>query len=139
MSCAIASINGVKTMNSEFTIYQKSTGKIVKAMQCDKDTLLINMNEDESYIEGFYKPDDYKIVDGEPVQVVPDLLEEMTNQNLMRRMSELAGSDWTQLPDVALSDSEKSNYAKYRQALRDITTHSNWPNLNDSDWPKLET
>ena len=126
-------------MNSEFTIYQKSTGKIVKAMQCDKETLLINLNEDESYIDGFYKPDDYKIVDGEPVQVVPDLLEEMKNRNLERRMSQLAGSDWTQLPDVALSDSEKSNYAKYRQALRDITTHSNWPNLNDSDWPTLET
>lgn len=23
----------------------------------------------------------------------------------------------------------------YRQALRDITTHANWPNLADSDWP----
>ena len=23
----------------------------------------------------------------------------------------------------------------YRQALRDITTHSNWPNLNPEDWP----
>lgn len=23
----------------------------------------------------------------------------------------------------------------YRQALRDITTHPNWPNLEESDWP----
>jgi len=23
----------------------------------------------------------------------------------------------------------------YRQALRDITTHSNWPNLEEGDWP----
>jgi hypothetical protein len=23
----------------------------------------------------------------------------------------------------------------YRQALRDITTNSNWPNLTSSDWP----
>jgi hypothetical protein len=23
----------------------------------------------------------------------------------------------------------------YRQALRDITNHANWPNLNDEDWP----
>jgi hypothetical protein len=23
----------------------------------------------------------------------------------------------------------------YRQALRDITTHADWPNLADSDWP----
>jgi len=24
---------------------------------------------------------------------------------------------------------------EYRQALRDITTHPNWPNLEESDWP----
>ena len=23
----------------------------------------------------------------------------------------------------------------YRQALRDITTHSNWPHLEEDDWP----
>jgi hypothetical protein len=23
----------------------------------------------------------------------------------------------------------------YRQALRDITSHANWPNLTDADWP----
>lgn len=25
----------------------------------------------------------------------------------------------------------------YRQTLRDITTHANWPNLNDEDWPAM--
>ena len=28
-----------------------------------------------------------------------------------------------------------SEMATYRQALRDITTHENWPNLEDADWP----
>jgi len=23
----------------------------------------------------------------------------------------------------------------YRQALRDITTHANWPDLGEADWP----
>jgi len=23
----------------------------------------------------------------------------------------------------------------YRQALRDITSHANWPHLEDADWP----
>ena len=23
----------------------------------------------------------------------------------------------------------------YRQALRDLPTHDNWPNLGDDDWP----
>ena len=57
----------------------------------------------------------------------------------MRRNAELAGTDWTQLADVARTDTQKQNYATYRQALRDITTNKNWPNLNDSDWPNLET
>ena len=41
--------------------------------------------------------------------------------------------------DVTMADAWKT----YRQALRDITTHSNWPNLKspdpsgagDNDWP----
>ena len=32
----------------------------------------------------------------------------------------LAGSDWTQLPDNALTDSKKAEWATYRQALRDL-------------------
>ena len=126
-------------MNGEFTIYQKSTGKIVKAIRCNQDTLTANVSDDESYIEGFYKPDDYQIVDGEPVQIVVDESEVNRIDNSMRRNAELSGTDWTQLSDVALTDSEKAKYATYRQALRDITTHSNWPNLNDSDWPTMET
>ena len=35
------------------------------------------------------------------------------------------------LSDRPLSDEMRD----YRQALRDITTHANWPNLNDEDWP----
>tara|TARA_B100001250_G_scaffold128329_1_gene109214 strand:- start:2133 stop:2513 length:381 start_codon:yes stop_codon:yes gene_type:complete len=126
-------------MNLEFTIYQTSTGKIAKAIQCDEETLKINLGDGESYIEGFYRPSDYEIVEGEPVQIVIDQDQQSRNLNLTRRNMELAGTDWTQLSDVALTDSEKAKYATYRQALRDITTHSNWPNLNDSDWPTMET
>ena len=42
-------------------------------------------------------------------------------------------SDWTQMPDY--SGVTKTDWATYRQALRDITTHSNFPDLQDSDWP----
>ena len=36
----------------------------------------------------------------------------------------------------ALSDrTMTSQQTTYRQALRDITAHANWPNLSDSDWP----
>ena len=43
----------------------------------------------------------------------------------------LAETDWTALSDVTMS----TEMAAYRQALRDITTHANWPNLADADWP----
>lgn len=36
-------------------------------------------------------------------------------------------SDWTQMPDVDLSSEVKGLWLSYRQALRDITTQSNFP------------
>ena len=43
----------------------------------------------------------------------------------------LADTDWTAMSDVTMADNMKT----YRQALRDLPTHSNWPNLADDDWP----
>jgi len=47
----------------------------------------------------------------------------------------LTDSDWTQIPDSPLTDAQKTSWGVYRQALRDITSHANWPNLEDADWP----
>lgn len=47
----------------------------------------------------------------------------------------LSDSDWTQVPDSALTDEAKALWVTYRTALRDITAHENWPNLEDADWP----
>ena len=43
----------------------------------------------------------------------------------------LADTDYMALSDVSMS----AEMTTYRQALRDITSHANWPNLSDSDWP----
>jgi len=43
----------------------------------------------------------------------------------------IAETDWTGLSDVTMS----AEMTTYRQALRDITTHANFPNLADDDWP----
>jgi len=51
--------------------------------------------------------------------------------NRSTRDSKLAETDWTAMSDVTMADNMKT----YRQALRDLPTHSNWPNLEDSDWP----
>ena len=52
------------------------------------------------------------------------------NRNKRNRL--LSESDWTQVADAPV---DATAWATYRQALRDITTHTNWPNLDDADWP----
>jgi len=47
------------------------------------------------------------------------------------RNEKLAETDWTAMSDVTMADNMKT----YRQALRDLPTHKNWPNLEDADWP----
>ena len=47
----------------------------------------------------------------------------------------LSDSDWTQIPDSALTDEAKALWVTYRTALRDLPAHANWPNLEDADWP----
>ena len=58
-------------------------------------------------------------------------------QNRGIRNNKLSDTDWTQVEDSSLSASKKQDYKDYRQALRDITNHENWPNLTDEDWPIL--
>lgn len=48
-----------------------------------------------------------------------------------RRDNKLAETDWHGMSDVTMADNMKT----YRQALRDLPTNSNWPNLEDADWP----
>jgi hypothetical protein len=43
----------------------------------------------------------------------------------------LADTDWMALSDVTMS----ADMTAYRQALRDITSHANFPYLTDEDWP----
>ena len=47
------------------------------------------------------------------------------------RASLLAETDFYALSDVTMADAMTT----YRQALRDLPSHSNWPDLEDSDWP----
>lgn len=58
--------------------------------------------------------------------------------NRSKRDEELQRTDWTQANDSPLSESDQLKYRAYRQALRDLTTHENWPELQEEDWPTLE-
>ena len=51
--------------------------------------------------------------------------------NRVERDRLLEETDWTGMSDVTMTAKMKT----YRKALRDITSHSNWPNLEEADWP----
>ena len=51
--------------------------------------------------------------------------------NRQTRDSKLAETDFYGLSDVTMS----ADMTTYRQALRDITSHANWPHMGDDDWP----
>lgn len=56
---------------------------------------------------------------------------QQANRMRSERNMRLQGTDYLALSDNTLT----TEMATYRQALRDITSHANWPYLNDSDWP----
>ena len=62
-------------------------------------------------------------------------IQQKTNQEIQQladevreeRNSKLAACDWTQLSDAAITDEFKIVWQNYRQALRDITSQSEFP------------
>lgn len=56
----------------------------------------------------------------------------VAQQHRTTRNSLLASSDWTQVADAPV---DATAWATYRQALRDITSHANFPYLDAADWP----
>jgi len=60
-------------------------------------------------------------------------LEDISAEDLNRhkRKMLLNQTDWWAGSDLTMTAAQTT----YRQALRDITDHVNWPNLSESDWP----
>jgi hypothetical protein len=98
---------------------------------------------------GYYTEEDAPMPDmvGEPIysgkwvltKTVVPLTEEQIADNNARKAKEnranrdalVAETDYLALTDNTLT----AEMAAYRQALRDITTHANWPHLSEADWP----
>jgi hypothetical protein len=55
----------------------------------------------------------------------------LSQDNRRIRDALLKQTDWWASSDLTMTAEQTA----YRQALRDITTHANWPHLEDSDWP----
>ena len=56
-----------------------------------------------------------------------------TGQEIMRlaRDQKLRDSDWTQMADAPLTDAKKTEWATYRQSLRDVPSNNTSPSFDD--------
>jgi hypothetical protein len=85
------------------------------------------MNNMINMITGEVLPDPHRLDDVEAPEALAEHNKEM-------RQALLFETDWTQLSDV--NQKIRYAYVGYRQALRDLPDHPNWPQLTIEDWPK---
>lgn len=64
----------------------------------------------------------------------PDPAESLSAEVREKRDQLLKDSDWTQIPDSPLNETEKYLWKQYRQNLRDIPQQSGFPEY--IDWPE---
>lgn len=64
------------------------------------------------------------------IKTADDIRQDKSAVQRARRDSRLADSDWTMLPDAP---TDKDAWAAYRQALRDVTKQTGFPNT--VTWP----
>jgi len=78
----------------------------------------------------------------EKAAVVTSANAAIAERNRTERDKRLAACDWIVTKALEAGGSVPSAWVTYRTALRNITAHSNWPNINypdmegnNSDWP----
>lgn len=123
----------------DITVYDTASG-VIKSIFCgfsDSERASL-VAEGESFIEGAYPPDIYSHVEN-GAAVLRQTSFDYAESNRHKRDALLFRCDWTQMNDSPLSDSDKASWRTYRQALRDLPNHTNWPNLVSGDWPSEPT
>lgn len=90
--------------------------------------------------------DRYKLVDG-AVELMTEAEitaadqeaadEEAAQFNRGKRDGLLAASDWMVIKALEAGGTVPANVTTYRQALRDMPDHTEWPNVDENDWPSL--
>jgi len=71
------------------------------------------------------------LLSGQIADYTPPTTEEIASEMRAVRNIRLLATDWMAGQDRTMTQAELN----YRQALRDITSHANWPNLSEDDWP----
>ena len=147
----------VKVTNGEIDTYPYSVGKLrrdnprVSFPRKISDEMLASYGvHDVKWLPRPEHDPETHFVEYSPVPVLQDgawvysptvreLSEEQIAERSVSRAGEaranrntlLAETDFYALTDVTMD----ATMTTYRQALRDITAHDNWPNLANNDWP----
>ena len=66
---------------------------------------------------------------------IAERTEQKANSVRSQRDNLLADSDWRVIKAQETGTAMSVEWVAYRQALRDITDHANFPWLDDADWP----
>jgi len=130
---------------SDYTIYNTSTGVIIANLQADSDSLAdLNTPTGHQWIKQKSDSETQRVVDGSIVSktstdlVAATLVTDRYNAE-SKRLELLAKSDYVQTVDfnAKLSDSARTNWQNYRQALRDVPDQSGYP--SSITWPTKPT
>lgn len=117
---------------THYTIYNTATGEILGGGSTNVTISEIALETGQSIIEGLYNVEEYKIIDGVAVAQTVSIWSTVRGQ----RNALLSESDWTQMSDSPLSASKKTEWATYRQTLRDIpSTQSTVTDIDNIIWP----
>jgi|TARA_B100000963_G_scaffold305894_1_gene280293 hypothetical protein len=115
-----------------YTKYKTDTGEITSTGVTNVALNNISLESGESVIEGNYNVQEYKIIGGEAVAQTVSIWPGVR----ALRDNLLSESDWTQLSDSPLTDSKKTEWATYRQTLRDIpSSQSSVTDKSNITWP----
>jgi hypothetical protein len=93
-------------------------------------TQKVELNESPTLVDGSWEMQ-WNVIDKTSEEIAADNAIKSESVRSIRD-ERLAATDWTALTDVTMA----AEMATYRQALRDITDHANFPNLQNTDWPE---
>ena len=115
-----------------FTIYDLTTGEIDHSTTTVAEINEVGLQDNQGIIEGNYQSNEFIIVDGKAVVRTDNILEILR----LKRDALLTESDWTQVNDSPLTDAKKTEWATYRQELRDLpSSHQSTTNFDDVVFP----
>lgn len=115
------------TGGNPWQIFPKSYADRFRPMELDESIL---DTPEAQYQNCIYEYEDL----GDKVKKTAKLVAKTADEQRLQRNILLGSTDSTQVDGFP----NKDKWATYRQELRDLPTHANWPDLKNEDWPTLD-